>query len=103
MQRKYRLSIGNLIFSVVILLVSFSNGWSQDNISIEGEIANLEASEVQLIKLVPKQVIATGVVEEDGEFRLKGNITEETIYQLNLAEGKYLMLIFNGEYKATMS
>jgi thiol-disulfide isomerase/thioredoxin len=92
-----------LFFTGLILFSAVQFIHAQDSITIRGLITNLSTSQVQLVQLVPKQVLANAQVSDEGEFNLKGVISEESIYQLNITDGKYLMLILKPGENVTIS
>lgn len=95
MLHKYRLSLMKLFISGFILFSCFGFTFPQEGITIDGKLENIETSGVELLQLVPNAVLATATVSDEGKFTLSADIMEESIYQLNFAEAKYLMLILS--------
>ena len=95
MLHKYRLSLKKLFIAGFILFFCLGLIFAQKDITIEGRLENIQTSSVELLQLVPNAVLATASVSDERKFKLSADITGESIYQLNFAEGKYLMLILS--------
>lgn len=93
MLHKYRLSFMKLFVTGIILFGYLAFALAQEAIHINGKLENMNTDQVQLLQLVPNTVLSSATVNDEGQFNLSAAISEENIYQLNLAEGKYLMLI----------
>lgn len=82
-----------LFITGFILFGCMASTLAQEGVTINGKLKNLNTEQVQLLQLVPNSILSSATVDDEGQFNLSAAISEENIYQLNLAEGKYLMLI----------
>ncbi|MDL2309335.1 AhpC/TSA family protein [Bacteroidales bacterium OttesenSCG-928-B11] len=93
-----------LIISISILSFSFAFG-QKPNVSIKGNVTNLDSDTVQLLNIQTNSpiVFAKSGIDEKGYFELNAYIPETDLYRLSFSEKNYMLCCLEPNEKITIA